>query len=233
MKNVKELLDQYAKHLHLWLRGSVDLRADKKAVRDLKKVMTALPHFNGPIYRGLSLSQTDMIKMLDGKEVNLINRGLESWSANPTIAMEFSPPNNKMSPNVVKNPVGVLVSKKMPLKSTVVIDFTNKAVRKTLADYMHENDPDDPDDLLWYMEREKELVTTPQCDKCELDDVEVLWLTYRNNALIKALGFDKKNLDAINLVSIQGKNKYKLLPRGIKARQIRWKRKPVPLKSLV
>ena len=228
MANAESIIKEHADLLYAWLEGyGQSLHKDKKAVKSLKKAMSGIPINKRPIYRGVTMRAKDMIKMLDGGKTSLVNRGLESWSGNPEIAFEFSPPTNRM-----KKSVGVMISKRKVKKGTVVIDFTNRIVQNVVQDYINENDPNDEHDMLHVvelMEREEELVTTPQCEKCELNDVEIIWIDrYSSSKLIDALKIDRDQFNKGDfmqqIISVKGKNKYELLDNNTQPWQIQWRR---------
>ena len=216
----KEILESYGEYLHHWLNGFFGpLTYDKGAIRTLKKIMADISHVSIPIYRGLALRSDDVIKMLDGKSVNLLNRGLESWSTNPLVAVEFSMQS-------IHGYVNVIVSKQKPKKNTVVIDFTNKIVQNVVNNYMKAYE--DEDDVVPYMKREKELVVTPQCDKCRLTDIEFLRLGPDPDQKLvdRFMRLKDFSLDLRQIITIQGKNKYKIFNYKRSMSNIPWKRKP-------
>ena len=215
----KEILESYDEYIYHWLSGlSRTLVDDKKAIHILKKAMTDISRVNVPIYRGLALYTKDVIEILDGKSVNLLNRGLESWSMNPLIAVEFMGP--------IHNRINAIISKRKPKKNTVVIDFTNKLVQDVVKNYVKTNEFDDS--ALAYMKREKELVTTSQCDKCRLTDIEFLRLGPNPDQKLvdRFMHLKDFSLDLRQLITIQGKNKYKIFYYKRNMSNIPWKRKP-------
>ena len=224
----KEIIESYGKYLVAWLQGNPDhLTKNKKVSSILKKTMTRISTYNSPIYRGLRLHQDDVIKILNGESVSLLNRGLESWTADPNVAKQFSIAFRAKY-------VSCLISKKAPKKGTVIIDFTNDIVRNALENYMEGLGADlSEENVITYMDDEKELVTTPQCVKCRLTDMELVRLTrFSSTELVNALGFNRTDIDFVtrgaHLVGIRQKSKHVLLNPTSNANSISipWKRKP-------
>ena len=219
----KQIIKDHARLLYTWLFGSWKLlNQDKKAVKSLKKAMSSISRFkDAHIYRGLKLPTKDALKMLNGKPVGLINWGLESWSVDPNVAMEFS-----LGTSGRKDYVSFLVSRKRPKKGTIIVDFNATEVQETMREYI-KSDFDRDWATLENMKREQELVTMPQCDKCRLSDVEIIWVNrISGDNVIKKLNIDPNQLDhKLRIVYIKGKNKYELAPKNVHSWNMNLKRK--------
>ena len=211
-------IETYARHLTAWLMENPDdLIMRRNVVRLLKK---AMPDAKGPIYRGLSVDMDRIDGMLHGEKIWLPNKGLESWTMDPIIALEFS-----FGTKI--GDVGIIVSKKNPKKGTVVIDFTNKTVQEIIEKYAKDISRSLRLHVATYMQNEKELVTTPQCDTCQLRDLEVVIVDdVFDHGLFHTLKLDKFHKLSYPLyVDIQGKNKYTVFNRK-NMDKISWRRKP-------
>ena len=220
---IKTVVEKHAKVLCDWLDGDMKyLINDKGAIKELKNAMIRVPHFNGPIYRGIVLHTNHIMEMLNGKKIRLRNRGLESWTADPKIAWIFSVEDIEYQDD--QNHVHLMVSKKRLKKKTVVVNFANRIVQETVQKTMKGQFCQTE-----LMTREKEFVTTPQCDNCELNDVEIIWLQSSNKKLVDALGFNDKSLKSIQLVIIgkKGSPRLSYLPVSTYLpSSLTWKRKP-------
>ena len=225
-----QVLLRYSRYMYAWVWGEYTLIRSKKAISELQEVMTHMGHFNGSIYRGLKLNTTDVVKILNGESISLHNRGLESWTADPKIALKFG---TSLSHSHILT-TNVIISKRKPKKGTVVIDFTNKTVRDMVKNHMDKHAIKDStyDTII----KEKELVMTPQCTDCKLSDIELIQMTYRGETsdtkLMKILGINRNQLfrRVKLLVAVQGKGKYKILRKNAALKNV-WKRKPIRIKN--
>ena len=235
MEDPKQTIKDHAELLRVWLFGnSTPLLTSKKAIKALKKVMGDVsPSNNIPIYRGLRLSNKDVVGLLEGKSVSLPNKGLESWTTDPEIAFDFTIGNES------EIYMDLLVSRKKPKKDTIVVDFNAAVVQKTMRGHLRPKKTKSVpiagklkkagiNSALLNMKREHELVTTPQCDKCRLSDVELIWVALNSDIrILRKLGVNLKQLGEFRqMVSIQGKNKYKLMPPLTWFKDINLKRIP-------
>ena len=194
------------------------LLENKEVVKLLKHAMFFISTFNGPIYRGLTIRDDRVVDMLGGKEINLAHQSLESWSANPRIALAFSRDASD------KNHTGIVISKKRLKKETIVVDFTSKEVMAAVKEEAAYTN------LHWVISQaffEKELVVTPQCVKCTREDIELIWVQRDSTKLIDMLKIQHNQFKYKSqvAVAIRGKRRHRVLPHDMR-KYADWRRKP-------
>ena len=217
--DIMDVLYSYKKYLTAWLEGRTrPLLENKEVVKSLKKAMSSVSTFNGPIYRGLTIRDDRVADLLNNKEINLAHQSLESWSANPRIALAFSRDASD------KNHTGVMISKKRLKKETIVVDFTSKEVmaavkREAAYSFVHW--------VISQAEVEKELVVMPQCVKCTRKDVELIWVQRDSTKLIDMLKIHHNQFKYKSqvAVAIRGKKRHRVLPQDMR-KYMDWRRKP-------
>ena len=155
-----------------------------KNVKELRKAFSASTDagkeaHSMPIYRGLTITESEMESLLLGKKIRMARKKYESWTIDPNIALYYA---------VESGFFGAVLSKKRPKRNTVLIDVTNDDLQEMLEEYY--SDDVSEDDLYYddeptsiggqffqFMQMEQEIIVKPQCDSCDLSDLECLVFT--------------------------------------------------------